>query len=187
MWSLRRMSEKIAVNCGSSLAEKEISLNENENVKKNAPTYKIYSLQDLYDLTSVKNGDNIDLAASLIYNAKKVTIIMDKNNEDIKNLLVEIAKSFEALGINVLIFDHENISKLEKNDVVIKINLSGNVDNKLFNKGLDLKIINIYLDKSSDHAGHGVNLYGLNLKNIDRLLSVEVLLKCVYLGVLAKI
>lgn len=181
------MSEKIAVNCGSSLAEKEISLNENENVKKNAPTYKIYSLQDLYDLTSVKNGDNIDLAASLIYNAKKVTIIMDKNNEDIKNLLVEIAKSFEALGINVLIFDHENISKLEKNDVVIKINLSGNVDNKLFNKGLDLKIINIYLDKSSDHAGHGVNLYGLNLKNIDRLLSVEVLLKCVYLGVLAKI
>lgn len=187
MWSLRRMSEKIAVNCGSSLAEKEISLNKNENAKENAPTYKIYSLQDLYDLTSVKNGDNIDLAASLIYNAKKVTIIIDKKNEDIRNLLVEIAKSFEALGINVLIFDDENISKLEKNDVVIKINLSGNVDDKLFNRGLDLKIINIYLDKSSDHAGHGVNLYGLNLKNIDRLLSVEVLLKCVYLGVLAKI
>lgn len=181
------MSEKIAVNCGSSLAEKEISLNENENKKENAPTYKIYSLQDLYDLTSVKNGDNIDLAASLIYNAKKVTIIIDKKNEDIRNLLAEIAKSFEALGINVLIFDDENISKLEKNDIVIKINLNSDVDDKLFNLGLDLKIINIYLDKSSDHAGHGVNLYGLNLKNIDRLLSVEVLLKCVYLGVLAKI
>ncbi len=179
------MSEKIAVNCGSGLAEKEISLNENE--KENAPTYKIYSLQDLYDLTGVKNGDNIDLAASLIYNAKKVTIIMDKKNEDIRNLLVEIAKSFEALGINVLIFDDENISKLGKNDVVIKINLRRNVDNKLFNRGLDLKIINVYLDKSRDHAGHGVNLYSLNLKNIDRLLSVEVLLKCVYLGVLAKI
>lgn len=179
------MSKKIAVNCGSSLAEKEISLNENE--KENAPTYKIYSLQDLYDLTGVKNGDNIDLAASLIYNAKKVTIIMDKKNEDIKNLLVEIAKSFEALGINVLIFDDENISKLGKNDVVIKINLRRNVDKKLFNRGLDLKIISVYLDKSSDHAGHGVNLYSLNLKNIDRLLSVEVLLKCMYLGVLAKI
>lgn len=185
MWSLRRMSEKIAVNCGSSLAEKEISLNENK--KENTPTYKIYSLQDLYDLTSVKNGDNVDLAASLIYNAKKVTIIVDKKNEDIRNLLVEIAKSFEALGINVLIFDNEDISKLEKNDVVIKINLSDNVNYKLFNQGLDLKIINVYLDKSSDHAGHGVNLYSLNLKNIDRLLSVEVLLKCVYLGVLAKI
>lgn len=179
------MSEKIAVNCGSSLAEKEISLNENK--KENTPTYKIYSLQDLYDLTSVKNGDNVDLAASLIYNAKKVTIIVDKKNEDIRNLLVEIAKSFEALGINVLIFDNEDISKLEKNDVVIKINLSDNVNYKLFNQGLDLKIINVYLDKSSDHAGHGVNLYSLNLKNIDRLLSVEVLLKCVYLGVLAKI
>lgn len=179
------MSEKITVNCGSSLAEKEISLNENK--KENTPTYKIYSLQDLYDLTSVKNGDNVDLAASLIYNAKKVTIIVDKKNEDIRNLLVEIAKSFEALGINVLIFDNEDISKLEKNDVVIKINLSDNVNYKLFNQGLDLKIINVYLDKSSDHAGHGVNLYSLNLKNIDRLLSVEVLLKCVYLGVLAKI
>ncbi len=188
MWSLRRMSEKVAVNCGSSLAEKEISLNENENAKENSPTYKIYSLQDLYDLTSVKNGDNIDLAASLIYNAKKVTIIIAGKNEDnIRNLLAEIAKSFEALGINVLIFDNEDISKLEKNDVVIKINLSDNVDDKLFNRGLDLKIINIYLDKSSDHVGHGVNLYGLNLKNINRLLSVEVLLKCVYLGVLAKI
>ena len=105
------MSEKVAVNCGSSLAEKEISLNENENAKENSPTYKIYSLQDLYDLTSVKNGDNIDLAASLIYNAKKVTIIIAGKNEDnIRNLLAEIAKSFEALGINVLIFDNEDIN-----------------------------------------------------------------------------
>lgn len=185
MWSLRRMSEKIAVNCGSDLAEKEISLN--ENARENAPTYKIYSLQDLYDLTSLKNGDNIDLAASLIYNVKKVTIVIDKKNEDIRNLLVEIAKSFEALRINVLIFDDKDISKLEKNDVIIKLNLSDNVDDKLFNKGLDLKVINIYLDKSSEHTGYDVNLYSLNLKNIDRLLSVEVLLKCVYLGVLAKI
>lgn len=178
------MEEKIAVNCASGLVEKEIFLDKNE--KKDSPTYKIYSLQNLYDLTSIKNSDNIDLAANLIYNAKKVSLLINKKNESIKNLVVEIAKFFETLEISVLIFDDTNISKLEKNTVIIKLNLKKNVKNKLSISEKNLKIININLYKSSNCNERGINLYGLKLKNIDPLLSIEVLLKCVYLGVLSK-
>lgn len=178
------MREKIAVNCGSGLVEKENSLNENE--KEIPPTYKIYSLQDLYDLTSIKNGDNIDLAASLIYNTKKVNFLINKKDENIKTLIIEVAKSFETLGISALIFDCASISKLEKNAVIIKLNLKSNVNDKLSLIERDLKIINIYLKKPGNCNERGINLYGLNLKNIDPLLSIEVLLKCVYLGVLSK-
>lgn len=184
MWGLNRMEEKIAVNCASGLVEKEIFLD--KNGKKDSPTYKIYSLQNLYDLTSIKNGNNIDLAANLIYNAKKVSLIVNKKDENIKNLIVEIAKSFEPLGISVLIFDDASISKLEKNDVVIKLNLKSNAKDKLSISERDLKTINIYLKKSGNCNERGINLYGLKLKNIDPLLSIEVLLKCVYLGVLSK-
>ncbi len=184
MWGLNRMREKIAANYVFGLIEKENSLNENK--KEDAPSYKIYSLQDLYDLTSIKNGNNIDLAASLIYNTKKVSLLINKKDKNIKNLIVEIAKSFELLGIRVLIFDDTSISKLEKNAVIIKLNLKSNVNDKLSISERDLGLINIYLDKNSNCDGYCVNLYGLNLKNIDLLLSIEVLLKCIYLGVLAK-
>lgn len=186
MGNLSVTKEKNIIDCSQIFLEKSGSINE---INKIFP-YKVCTIQDLYDMTSLKNGINIDLAADLIYKSKNIKIIISENKE-FENLSVQLCESLKLLSINAKMFDLEDKIELEKSDVVLVLNSDLNCEcyKNFFNEysTKNLKIINVLSEKDRNQKDiFGINLYHLDGFNFDKTLCIEILLKSINLGILAK-
>lgn len=151
----------------------------------------VCSIQDLYDVTSLKNNINIDLAADLIYNLKRIKIFLS-TDDNIKTLFVNIFASLEFFGLKVDLYDLNADFCLEKNDSVII--LSADIEDEIYKNFLknciekEVNVVNILPEKINMMENKcGLNLFYLSCKQFDEFLCIEILLRCLYLGVLTKI
>lgn len=186
MGNLSVTKEKNIIDCSQAFLEKSGSINE---INKTFP-YKVCTIQDLYDTTSLKNGVNIDLAASLIYKSKNMRIILP-HNKDFENLFTQFCDSLKRLGIYAKILSLENDIELEKIDIVLVLNSDLNFEyykNLLNDRSTKkLKIINVLSEKDRNKKDiFGINLYHLDSFNLDKNLCIEILLNSLYFGLLVK-
>lgn len=165
--------------------EKDVLLNKNSKDK-------VCTIQDLYDMTVLNNDINIDLAADLIYNAKSLKIIAD-SSKDIFELFANFSKDIKLLGINCAeLYSMGNNVILEKNDTVLVF--YNNQKGELYRSFLwqclkkKLKIINISSKKIEKFENKKTitNLYYLSCSQLNKVMCIEILIKCVYLGLLTK-
>lgn len=186
MGNLSFIKEKNIIDCRSIFLEKSKSINK---INKTF-SYTVCTIQDLYDITSLKNGVNIDFAAQLIFNSKNIKIISHLNKKN-KNLLENVCKSFKLIGINANSYDFNDEFELKNDDIILM--LSSDLKNENYKKFLiecvskKIKIIKISSEKNKiQDCMPKINLYHLDCAEFDKLLCLEVLLQCVYLGILAK-
>lgn len=185
MGNLSGTKEKNVINCSSIFFKKQSSISE---INKSFP-YKVCTIQDLYDATSLKNGTNIDLAANLICKAQNIKIVLSEN-KNFENLSVQFCKSIKLLGLNAeLCNSNDEFAFGKNNTVLLFFDLNRENYKCFFNKSSikGLKIINVLSEKCKNKENNfKLNLYHLDWFNFEKALCVEILLKSVYLGVLAK-
>ena len=173
MGNLSGTREKNIINCGSVLLQENNSINE---INKVFP-YTICTVQDLYDVTSLKNGINIDLAAELICDTKNVKIITSKD-EKVNALLAAMCESLKILGIQADLCS--NITDIKEVAVFL---LTEDLQEKCYEY---LKVINILPEKKKKNENISeIQLYHIDCTHFGRLMCLEILLNCLYLGVLA--
>ena len=183
---LNNIKEKFVFDCSTVLQkEKNILLNKNSRDK-------IFTLQDLYDMTALNNDINIDLAADLIYNSKNLKIIVESRKE-IFELFVEFSKSIKLLGINCAeLYEMKNNVDLKNTDVALIF--FNDQESELYCNFLrqclkeKSKIINILSEKIDkvENKKTITNLYYLGCTQLDKVMCIDILLKCIYLGLLTK-
>lgn len=183
---LNSIKEKDVFDCSTFLQKKE-------NILLNKSSRDLFfKLQDLYDMTVLNNDINIDLAADLIYNSKNLKIIVESSKE-IFELFIEFFKSIKLLGVNcVELYEMKNNVNLKNTDVAL-IFYNGQ-ESELYHNFLDqvlkgkFKIINILSEKTDkiESKKTVTNLYYLSCAQLDKVMCVEILLKCIYLGLLTK-
>ena len=112
-------------------------------------------------------------------------------SKEFENLSLQLCEWLKLLGINAKMFDLENDIELEKSDVVLALSSDLNCEcyKNFFNEysTKNLKIINVLSEKDRNQKDiFGINLYHLDGFNFDKTLCIEILLKSIYLGILAK-
>lgn len=186
MGNLSVTKEKNIIDCNQIFLKKNGFVNK---INKIIP-YKVCTIQDLYDMTSLKNGVNIDLVADLIYKSRNIKIILP-NSKDLENLFSQFCESLKPLSIDSKIFSLEKNIELEENDVILVLN--SNLSCKYYKNFLDecstknLKVINVLSEKDRNKKDiFGINLYHLDSFNLDKNLCIEILLNSLYFGFLVK-
>ena len=188
MGNLSATKEKNIINCSKLFLEKNSSISINE-INKIFPC-KVCTIQDLYDVTSLKNGINIDLAADLMYKSKNIKIVLPEN-KNFENLSVQLCESLRLFGLNAEVCELKDGFALEDNDTVLILDSTLSKENykNFLNKSSikGLKIINILSEKCKNQENNfEITLYYLDDFNFDKTLCVEILLKSIYLGIMAR-
>lgn len=166
------------------LLEKNNSINEINKGK----ICKLYTIQDLYDITSIKNGTNIHAATELIFKARRVKVFLSPN-ENIRKVFEKCFTLINLLGLNVVICSFEDGITLKENETVLIFKEGTTLEHyESFLSECEVKnvnVINILSEKDRIAKNNSqINLYRLDYDEIDRQLSLEILLNCVYFAIL---
>ncbi len=156
---------------------------EADSLNKKSPS--VFNIQNLYDMTNIKNGQNINEVANLICRIKKIKIISD---DTFINQCKDFSLHFNKFGVETFLHKFNDDFKLDDSSVALIVTEDINKYEKLL---IDippnnlLNIVGILSEKNRLHTmKKGYTLYFLDNMTFDKKSCVNAILNCIGINIL---